>query len=146
MLADVPPVLACSHTQGARLKQCRTRLSQVTEQMLTAFGVSTVADLHEHRAALALTFSPISCDFFLHAYLGLGSTMTPAKSAEGDVTRKGISNERTFAVLSKKEDLQHKLSELAESLAEDMAEEGISGKCVTLKLKEKGFQARSVLS
>jgi impB/mucB/samB family C-terminal domain len=116
---------------------------QVTEQMLGGFGVTTVADLHVHRAVLAHVFSPISCDFFLHASLGLGSTLTPEKAAEGDVTRKGISTERTFAAISQKEDLHKKLSELAGSLSEDMAEEQIKGKCVTLKLKESNFHVRA---
>lgn len=110
--------------------------------MLAAFGVTTVADLYAQRAALRHVFSPISCDFFWHAYLGLGSTMAPEKASDGDVTRKGISCERTFAPISQKAELEAKVAELAEHLAGDMAGEGIAGKCVTLKLKETTFQAR----
>ena len=122
------------------LPQTACACEQVTEQMLSAFGVHTVADLHARRAALRHVFSPISCEFFWHAYLGLGSTMTPEKASEGDVTRKGISCERTFAPISQREDLEAKVRDLAEHLAGDMADESIAGKCVTLKLKETTFQ------
>ena len=112
--------------------------------MLAAFGVATVAHLHPHRAALRHVFSPISCDFFWHAHLGLGSTMTPEKAAEGDVTRKGISCERTFAPISQTGELEAKLRDVAEHLSEDMAKESIAGKCITLKLKETTFQVRII--
>jgi DNA polymerase kappa len=112
---------------------------QVTEQMLAAFDVHTCAELLMRRAEIAHVFSPITMDFFLHVALGLGGTCTPDKAGEEE-NRKGISCERTFAVISRKEDLHQKVSELAEGLSQQMAEEALSGKCVTLKLKDKGFQ------
>jgi DNA polymerase kappa len=113
---------------------------QVTEQMLAAFGVCTVSDLHTHKAELATVFSPISMDFFMHVSLGIGSTTPPEKVPEGDPGRKGISCERTFAAIAAPAELQAMAKNLAAKLAEDVAEEGLAGKCITLKLKDTNFQ------
>jgi DNA polymerase kappa len=115
---------------------------QVTEQMLAAFGVTRVSDLHTQRAKLATAFSPISMDFFMHISLGLGSTAPPEKVPAGEAGRKGISCERTFVAIAAPADLQAMAKSLAVRLAEDIAEEGLAGKCITLKLKDTNFQVR----
>ena len=116
----------------------------MTEQMLAAFGVATLSDMHAQRAVLAAVFSPISMDFFMHAMLGLGGTHAPDKAAEGEVARKGISCERTFAAISARGELEAMARHLAERLAADMARESLAGKNLTLKLKDTGFQVRQL--
>ena len=51
----------------------------------------------------------ISTDFFLATGLGLGSTEHGEEPKEGQVGRKGISCERTFARISATEDLEAKV-------------------------------------
>lgn len=113
--------------------------------MLTEFGVHTVADIVTHRGELATVFSAISFEFFMHAAVGISSGYSSERS-DADGGRKGISCERTFSVVSSKEDLQLKARELSEKLSVDMAAESLAGKCVTLKLKTDAFQVRCRLS
>ena len=49
----------------------------------------------------------------LHAGLGLGRTLHSEPAKEGEVTRKGISCERTFAAISSREDLEAKVGTAA---------------------------------
>lgn len=108
--------------------------------MLGEFGVATASDLHLHRALLHELFSPISFDFFMHVCLGLHAS-TPTDS---EARRKGISCERTFAAISDCIQIRAKATEIAASLALDMAREGLAGKCITLKLKQANFEVGTV--
>ena len=49
----------------------------------------------------------------LHLGLGLGRTLHSEPAKEGEVTRKGISCERTFAAISSREDLEAKVGTAA---------------------------------
>lgn len=51
--------------------------------------------------------------FCLHPGLGLGRTLHSEPAKEGEVTRKGISCERTFAAISSREDLEAKVGTAA---------------------------------
>jgi DNA polymerase kappa len=56
--------------------------------------------------------------------------------------RKSISSERTFKSISDKEELLLKCKEIAENLSENVAENQLSGKCLTLKLKFVDFSIK----
>ena len=85
------------------------RLRQVAEQQLNALGIQTCADLLKMRGTVSALFSEITADFTLAAALGLGSTTHQPASREGEVSRKGIGCERTFAVISHTKDLEVKV-------------------------------------
>jgi DNA polymerase kappa len=110
---------------------------QVSEQLLSAFGVNTVGDLQRKRAMVSYLFSPISFDFFLHVSLGLGSTH---HFAQEDEERKSVSCERTFAATSSKQEMEAKIQDMAERLHGELSELKLTGRCITLKLKQADFR------
>lgn len=80
------------------------------EQTLKALGMEVCGDLIAHRGLLGLLFSRVATDSFLSAGLGLGRTVHGEPAREGEVTRKGISCERTFAAISSTADLEAKVA------------------------------------
>ena len=82
---------------------------QVAEQQLNALGIQTCSDVLRMRGTIGALFSEITADFILAAALGLGGTTHHPPSREGEVGRKGISVERTFAVISQQKDLEAKV-------------------------------------
>lgn len=82
---------------------------QVGEQTLKALGMEVCADLVANRGLINLLFSPVATDSFLSAGLGLGRTVHGQPPNEGEVNRKGISCERTFAAISSAADLESKV-------------------------------------
>jgi hypothetical protein len=94
-----------------------------------------------------LQFSPKSFEFFLRASLGISSSSSQAEigsgfAVTGAVGRKSISTERTFRDLSDPAMLRAKCSDLCHALAADVAEHGLEGRAVGLKLKTVEFQVR----
>ncbi|KAL0088916.1 hypothetical protein J3Q64DRAFT_1439231 [Phycomyces blakesleeanus] len=112
-------------------------VGRVTERVLDSLGVKMCSDIYAHRALLYKLLSPISFKFMLRSYLGLGSTVVKAET-----TRKSISVERTFDALSAVGDLILKVEELAVLLAKDLADAGIKGKTIGIKLKLSSFELR----
>ena len=84
--------------------------AQVCEQTLKALGMEMCGDLIANRGLVAALFSPIATDSFLSAGLGLGRTVHGEAAKEGEVSRKGISCERTFAAISSTADLEAKVN------------------------------------
>lgn len=82
---------------------------QVCEQTLKALGMEVCGDLIAHRGLIGALFSPVATDSFLSAGLGLGRTVHGEPPREGEVSRKGISCERTFAAISSIADLEAKV-------------------------------------
>lgn len=117
-------------------------IGRVTEQILKAFGVERCGDVLQKRGLLTALFSPLSMEFFLQSGLGLGPTQHGEAPGEGEVGRKGISCEKTFKAVSARGDLEARCAELASHLADDMAQEGLRGKTLTLKLKATTFEVR----
>ena len=118
-------------------------IGRVTEHILSAFDVHLCGDILRCRDLLSALFSSTSLDFFLHCALGLGDTTHPQSSHPGDICRKGISVERTFPATRSFSALEAKARDLADRLAEHMAEEGLRGKTLTLKLKLSTFEIRT---
>lgn len=114
---------------------------QVSERLLNEFGVYVVSDLYRRRGLLSYLFSSISMDFFMHVSLGLGNTQQQPSDSNSE-GRKSVSHEQTFTALEREEELRSKVFELAMKVSQDLKAEGLSGKCVTLKLKQTDFRVR----
>ncbi|KAA6417424.1 MAG: DNA polymerase kappa-like [Trebouxia sp. A1-2] len=136
------PAALKEFVQGLSLRKV-PGIGKVCEQTLKALGMEVCGDLITNRGLIAALFSPIATDSFLSAGLGLGRTVHGEAAKEGEVSRKGISCERTFAAISSTADLEAKCAEIAEHLAGDMARENLKGKTLTLKLKSTAFEVRS---
>eukprot|EP00884_Botryococcus_braunii_P018752 jgi/Botrbrau1/5560/Bobra.0023s0043.1 len=118
-------------------------IGKVTQQVLNALGIMTCSDIIDKRGLVRALFTPVASSFYLSVAMGLGSTSHGELPSEGEVGRKGISHERTFAAISAKADLEAKCEELAGHLVRDMEKEGLKGKTLTLKLKETSFAVRT---
>ncbi|KAK9711333.1 hypothetical protein K7432_007912 [Basidiobolus ranarum] len=110
-------------------------IGKVTEKVLNALGVHTCKDIYEKQTTIFKLFSPITFEFLLRVSLGIGSVNVSSES-----TRKSISVERTFPEINTLPKLQSKLDELTVNLAQDMDDENIEGKTVTLKIKTVNFE------
>jgi len=79
--------------------------------------------------------------------LGLSGGETAEEEGEviGNVSRKSLSNERTFSSESDPEQLRTRLQELCRSVSEEMASHvpPLAGKCIGLKLKTSAFEVKS---
>ncbi|XP_052099685.1 DNA polymerase kappa-like [Mytilus californianus] len=113
-------------------------IGKVSETMLNALGVYTCKDLYEQRALLYHLYSPISFNYFMRICLGIGSTFV-----ERDSERKSISTERTFNEISKPVELYAKCEELSEALSEDLKDEELKGKTVSIKIKTVEFEVKT---
>ncbi|KAL0041976.1 hypothetical protein WJX79_010785 [Trebouxia sp. C0005] len=131
------PAALKEFVQGLSLRKV-PGIGKVCEQTLKALGMEVCGDLITNRGLIAALFSPIATDSFLSAGLGLGRTVHGEAAKEGEVSRKGISCERTFAAISSTADLEAKCAEIAEHLAgrrqDNRALHPLSGRaCMTLK-------------
>uniref|UniRef100_A0A8C9ZY01 DNA polymerase kappa n=1 Tax=Sander lucioperca TaxID=283035 RepID=A0A8C9ZY01_SANLU len=113
-------------------------IGKVSEKMLNALGISSCSHLGQQMGLLSLLFSETAWHHLLQVSLGLGSTFIPRHEE-----RKSMSTERTFKELSKVEEQLSLCRELCEDVAEDMKEEGLKGKTVTLKLKNVSFEVKT---
>ncbi|CAH1797487.1 unnamed protein product [Owenia fusiformis] len=113
-------------------------IGKVTERMLAALEVVKCSDLFTKRGVLYQLFSEISFQHFMRITLGIGSTVV-----ESGGKRKSMSVERTFSEMSNVEEQYKKCQQLCEALSEDLAEEGIKGKTITLKIKTVKFEVRT---
>ncbi|CAG8727127.1 14982_t:CDS:10, partial [Acaulospora morrowiae] len=117
-------------------------IGRVTERILDALEIKTLGDIFQKRVYIYKIFTLNSFQFLIRASLGLGSTVV-----KSDHNRKSMSVERTFAPLSRPEDLLAKLRELADHLSADLKKEDLSvsrqhtlhGKTVTLKFKSISY-------
>lgn len=81
-------------------------IGRVTEQLLGVLGVNVCGDIVRNIAMISALLTPSLIDFCLNVGLGLGQTTHPLPSADDDPGRKGISCERTFKTMSKKQELE----------------------------------------
>ncbi|CAO3609199.1 unnamed protein product [Mucor fragilis] len=112
-------------------------VGRVTERVLDALGVRTCGDIYPHRAVLYKLLSPISFQFMLKSYLGIGST-----TFNTDHDRKSMSTERTFSAMSDPQELLQKVKELSVMLEQDLEKAGYMGRNVGIKLKSVTYESR----
>lgn len=123
-------------------------IGKVHEKTLNGLGVTVAADLVKEAGLLSELFSQKSFDFFLRSGLGLGSHQgapSEANEQDGDlITRKGISSERTFSASGLRgKALEARLAEIVRGLAAQMAEKGLRGRHMTVKMKGTDFVVKT---
>lgn len=112
-------------------------VGRVTERVLESLGVKTCGDIYPRRALLYKLLSPISFQFMLRSYLGLGNT-----SFNPDEERKSMSVERTFSAMSDETELCQKLKELSIHLEKDLEKSNYMGRNIGIKLKMVTFEVK----
>ncbi|TGZ58268.1 hypothetical protein CRM22_009730 [Opisthorchis felineus] len=141
-------------------------IGHVTERRLEAFGIRTCRDLIEKRGILWHLSSRSAMAYYLRIAVGHSDDdWLPCSSpeiltrpnysnvlalSEGDsnqgrpeVDRKSMSVERTFPDTSEPEALILRCRQLSAKLSEDLKEEHVKGRSLTLKLKLDTFENRS---
>ncbi|XP_046546456.1 DNA polymerase kappa-like [Haliotis rubra] len=113
-------------------------IGKVSETMLRSLGVVNCQDLFEKRGLLYHLYSTVAFNHFMHICLAIGST-----TVERDSERKSISTERTFSELSRPSDLYKKCSELCAALVEDLGQQEVRGKTVSIKIKTVKFEVKT---
>jgi len=121
-------------------------IGRITERCLVAgLEIGTCWELWSKRALLYHVYTHQTAHWLVCKSVGLDGGGPDDGNSEdgggggGGGGRKGISRERTFAALSRKDDLLEKLRMICDSLAADMAREGLKAKSITLKLKNSDF-------
>ena len=118
-------------------------VGKVQERVLAAFGMTTCGEIFERRSTLAALFSETAFEFLLAASMGVGTETRPERARRpdpGEVARKSLSQERTFAPTADRRVLERQVAELAEEVARSLAEEGVVARAVTLKIKRATFE------
>ena len=115
-------------------------VGRVLEKELSeVLGVSTIAELRAELPRVFVAFSEGCADFLLRASHG-GGGGADDDDADGDGGhQKGISCERTFAATSDAAEHRAIIGALSATLASQLAERGLRGGGVTLKLKTAAF-------
>ncbi|KAH0610335.1 uncharacterized protein H6S33_011862 [Morchella sextelata] len=107
-------------------------VGRVFERELQAIGINTWGDVYPLRHLLQPLFSEKLASFLLNCYLGLGRThVQPVEEYE----RKSMGTESTFSDLHGAEPLRAKLRSTAVELEKDLANAGLKGRTVNLKVK-----------
>lgn len=115
-------------------------IGRVTQALLAGIQIEQCGHLMSKRVELYHTFSTCSFLFFLRVGLGIGDADKEDPPEEGEVRRKGIGCERTFKASSDRNFLEQKLKDICSHLCEDMREESLSARHLTLKLKTGRFE------
>ncbi|GAA55127.1 DNA polymerase kappa subunit [Clonorchis sinensis] len=141
-------------------------IGHVTERRLEAFGIRTCRDLIEKRGILWNLSSRSAMGYYLRIAVGHSDddwlpcsspeiltrpngsnvlALSEADSNQGrsEVDRKSMSVERTFPDTSEPEALILRCRQLSAKLSEDLKEEHVKGRSLTLKLKLDTFENRS---
>jgi len=109
-----------------------------SEQLLNGLGIKTCSDILNHLPELYVAFTENAFEFFLRSALGLGRCYH-----ELPEERKSVSVSRTFPVISKVEDMEKKIHELAGMVSEDLKHYKKKAKHITLIVKTHNFDVRN---
>lgn len=107
--------------------------------LVDGIGVSYVGDIFRGRELIAEVVSEKTFLFFLRAALGIGSAFTASEGDE-EVSRKGISRQRSFSPETDEAKLMAMLHRICIMLGDDVRKAGVEdARTITLKLKTSDF-------
>lgn len=119
-------------------------IGKVMEKILDKLGMKTMADVREQVPKILYAFKPSSSEFLARVSIGVAECEGQEvlqKVPDGVVTRKSIGCERTYSSkgISDSSELFERLHDICQSLSEDMREENLHGRAVTVKVKDVQF-------
>lgn len=118
-------------------------VGKVTEQILSELGMKTMGDVRNNIHLLRHVCTPALGEFLHRVCLGIGENegvKAVELVPEGAVSRKSLSCERTFGPINKPSDLLAKLDQICKSVGEQLVENNLRGRNITLKLKTVKFE------
>lgn len=113
-------------------------IGSVNEQLLFGLGVHSCEDILNKKREIKICFTENSFEFFIKAALGI-SRCYHEKLEE----RKSFSVSRTFSTISSMKDMEAKLKDLSESIADDLEYAGKIAKHISLNAKTHKFEVKS---
>lgn len=113
-------------------------IGSVNEQLLIGLGVHNCEDILSKKKEIKICFTENSFEFFIKAALGIARCFHE-KSEE----RKSISVSRTFPTIANYKDMENKLRELSESIADDLEYFRKMAKHITVNAKTHKFEVKS---
>lgn len=112
-------------------------IGKVTEQKMQQLGILTGKDLKEQSLEFLKRHFKNSADYFYNVARGIDNR--EVKGIRGP--RKSLSNETTFAHdIDNIKELHNVLKQLADEVAEDLQQQQLMGKTITLKVKYDNFE------
>lgn len=109
-----------------------------SEQLLNGLGIATCSDILSRSTELYVAFTENSFEFFIRSALGIARCYH-----EFYEDRKSISVSRTFPVISKVEDMEKKLGELAGMLSDDLKHYKKKANHITVIIKTHNFDVKN---
>ena len=113
-------------------------IGSVSEQLLIGIGVHTCEDILKKKREIKICFTENAFEFFMKSALGIARCFH-----EKFEDRKSINISRTFPAISSFHDMEMKLKELAESIAEDLEYCQKLTKHITVNAKTHKFEVKS---
>jgi len=113
-------------------------IGSTSEQVLNGLGIVTCQDILDHISEVYVAFTENAFDFFLRSALGISRCYH-----ELPEERKSINVSRTFPVISKLPDMERKVQEIADMLAEDLSHYKKKTKHLTLTVKTHNFDVKN---
>ena len=113
-------------------------VGSTSEQVLNGLGVVTCQDILDHISKVYVGFTENAFDFFLRSALGISRCYH-----ELPEERKSINVSRTFQVISKVPDMEKKMQEIADMLAEDLSNYKKKTKHLTITIKTHNFDVKN---
>ena len=110
-------------------------IGNTTEQLLRGLGIETCADILNRLVDIHLVFTENAFDFLATSALGISRCVHEVREE-----RKSMSVSRTFKAIAKQVDMEKKIAELAEMLADDLQDEKKLTKHLTLIIKTAKFK------
>ena len=124
-------------------------VGKVMESTLAGLGIHTCADVTAHLGRVAAAFNERTAQWLVRMVAGVADgevygwgTALGEEDVAAGITRKSLSHERTFGDCAAAPELRAKCRSLCESVAADLAGEGLLARTITLKLKLHTFEVR----
>jgi DNA polymerase kappa len=121
-------------------------IGRVTQKILESFSILTVQHLYDQRSVVKFLFHPATANSLLRASVGGykdANSTDPDECDDGihatKVKRKGMSRERTFSPTSAWQDLNSRLEDIAFQLSDDLKDECLFSRTISLKAKLHTF-------
>nr|CCA14130.1 DNA polymerase kappa putative [Albugo laibachii Nc14] len=111
-------------------------IGKVMEKILAALNITTMQEVFDRRAVLFHVFKERTATWLLRTCLGI-------QEQQSESERKSYSRETTFKAVSDFESLKQICASICEHLAQDLAEDNVAARNITLKLKCADFSVRT---
>lgn len=109
-----------------------------SEQLLNGLGINTCSDILTRASEIYIAFTENAFDFFIRSALGVARCYHETLE-----DRKSVNVSRTFPVITKVEEFEKKIREIAGLISEDLKQYKKKSKHITLVVKTHNFDVKN---